>query len=121
MLRWPKGPGSIQGKCENKNRGVRITVSTSCFVPKPMTPFQWEKQDTPEEFERKQQLIKDNLRTRAIHYSWHNPQVSLIEAVLARGDRRTGAVLEAVYKKAEDYRPGMSVFLMMPGALPLRK
>ncbi|NLL39227.1 MAG: TIGR03960 family B12-binding radical SAM protein [Clostridiales bacterium] len=92
--------GVFKESAKNKNRGVRITVSTSCFVPKPMTPFQWEKQDTPEEFERKQQLIKDNLRTRAIHYSWHNPQVSLIEAVLARGDRRTGAVLEAVYKKS---------------------
>lgn len=92
--------GVFKESATNKSRGVRITVSTSCFVPKPVTPFQWEKQDTPEEFERKQQLIKDNMRTRAIHYSWHNPQVSFIEAVLARGDRKIGAVLESVYKKS---------------------
>lgn len=92
--------GVFRESAVNKSRGVRITVSTSCFVPKPVTPFQWEKQDTPEEFERKQRLIKENIRTRAINYNWHSPQVSFIEAVLARGDRRIGPVLESVYKKS---------------------
>ncbi len=78
----------------NKSRGVRITVSTSCFVPKPMTPFQWCAQDSIEQFERKQQLLKDAMKNRAISYSWHSPTVSAIEAVLARGDRRLGNALE---------------------------
>lgn len=78
----------------NKSRGVRITVSTSCFVPKPMTPFQWCAQDSMEQFRRKQQLLKDAMKNRAISYSWHSPEVSVIEAVLARGDRRLGAALE---------------------------
>ncbi len=84
----------------NKNRGVRITVSTSCFVPKPMTPFQWEGQNTMEEFRRKQQLLKDNMRSKAISYSWHDSTVSFIEAVLALGDRRLGPVLESVFRRS---------------------
>lgn len=82
----------------NKSRGVKITVSTSCFVPKPMTPFQWCAQDSMAEFERKQRLLKDNMKNRAISYSWHAPDVSFIEAVLARGDRRLSAVLERVFE-----------------------
>ncbi|MBP5166527.1 MAG: TIGR03960 family B12-binding radical SAM protein [Oscillospiraceae bacterium] len=78
----------------NKSRGVRITVSTSCFVPKPMTPFQWCAQDSIGQFERKQQMLKDAMKNRAISYSWHSPEVSAIEAVLARGDRRIGKALE---------------------------
>ena len=84
----------------NKNRGVRITVSTSCFVPKPMTPFQWEGQNTMAEFRRKQQLLKDNMRSKAISYSWHDSTVSFIEAVLALGDRRLGPVLESVFRRS---------------------
>ncbi|SHH52573.1 radical SAM family uncharacterized protein [Sporobacter termitidis DSM 10068] len=82
----------------NKARGVRITVSTSCFVPKPDTPFQWEAQVTPEEYQRRVELLRGAMRTRAITYNWHSPETSLIEAVLARGDRRIGAVLERVVK-----------------------
>jgi len=81
-----------------KSRGVRITVSTSCFVPKPHTPFQWEAQNSMAEFERKQQLLRDAMRTKAITYNWHAPDTSYIEAVLARGDRRVGKVLEQVWR-----------------------
>lgn len=81
-----------------KNRGVRITVSTSCFVPKPHTPFQWEPQDTMEEFSRKQKLLQDAMKSRAITYNWHDPDISLIEAVLSRGDRRVGRVIESVWR-----------------------
>lgn len=84
----------------NKARGVRITVSTSCFVPKPMSPFQWEAQDSMEEFLRKQQLLKDSMRSKAISYSWHDSVVSFIEAVLALGDRRLAPVLESVFKRS---------------------
>ncbi len=81
-----------------KGRGVKITVSTSCFVPKPHTPFQWEAQDTIEEFDRKQQLLRSHMRNRAITYNWHAPDTSFIEAILARGDRRIGKVLEQVWR-----------------------
>jgi radical SAM family uncharacterized protein len=82
----------------NKARGVKITVSTSCFVPKPLTPFQWCPQNTMEEFDRKQNLLKHALKSKAITYNWHSPDVSLIEAVLALGDRRLSKVLEDVFK-----------------------
>lgn len=82
----------------NKNRGVRITVSTSFFVPKPLTPFQWEAQDAMAEYRRKVELLSSCMRTRAITYNWHDPETSYIEAILARGDRRLGRVLEEVIK-----------------------
>ncbi len=81
----------------DKSRGVRVTASTSCFVPKPMTPFQWEPQDTMAEFRRKQQLLKDAMR-KSITYNWHDPETSFLEAVIARGDRRLGAVIEAAWR-----------------------
>ncbi len=83
---------------KNKTRGVRITVSTSCFIPKPLTPFQWVGQITPEEYQRRVDLLRSAIRTKAITYNWHAPETSLIEAVLARGDRRIGSVLEEVVK-----------------------
>lgn len=83
----------------NKNRGVRITVSTSCFVPKPHTPFQWDAQNTREEYLRKVELLRSNMRAKAITYNWHEPDVSLIEAVLSRGDRRLGNVLYEVWRQ----------------------
>ncbi|MGI6499105.1 MAG: TIGR03960 family B12-binding radical SAM protein [Oscillospiraceae bacterium] len=82
----------------NKSRGVRITVSTSCFVPKPHTAFQWEAQDTREEFQRKVNLIRDHLKERAITYNWHDPDTSFLEAVFARGDRRLADALELAWK-----------------------
>ena len=81
---------------KNKDRGVRLTVSTSCFVPKPHTPFQWEAQVTPGEYERRVALLRSNMRAKAIRYNWHDSETSFIEAVLARGDRRVGRVLETV-------------------------
>lgn len=81
----------------NKSHGVRITVSTSCFVPKPHTPFQWEGQNTREEFQRKVNLLRDNLRERAITYNWHDPDTSFLEAVFARGDRRLADVIETAF------------------------
>ena len=84
---------------QNKQRGVRITVSTSYFVPKPHTAFQWEPQITREEYERRVQLLRENMTTKTVTYNWHDGQTSFIEAVLARGDRRLGNVLEAVWRK----------------------
>jgi len=82
----------------NKSRGVRITVSTSCFIPKPHTPFQWEPQVTMEEYLRRVGLLRGAFRAKAITYNWHSPEQGFIEAVLARGDRRVGDVIEAVWR-----------------------
>ncbi len=82
---------------KNKNRGVRITVSTSCFVPKPHSPFQWEKQVTMEEYIRRVNLLRDNMKAKNVVYNWHDPQTSYIEATLSRGDRRMGRVIENVW------------------------
>ena len=78
---------------KGKNRGVKVTVSTSTFVPKPFTPFQWDAQDDIESVVLKQQNLKKNISKKQINYNWHESKVSLLEAVFARGDRRLGKVL----------------------------
>ena len=78
----------------NKKRGLRIHVATAYFVPKPFTAFQWEKQIPPEEYTRRQRLLKNAMLSRSVEYNWHEASLSSLEAVLARGDRRLGAVLE---------------------------
>ena len=83
----------------NKKRGVRIHVATAYFVPKPFTPFQWEKQISPEEYIRRQRLLKEHLPSKSIEYNWHAADLSRLEAVLARGDRRLCAVLEEAVKR----------------------
>ena len=83
---------------KNKNRGVRITVSTSCFVTKPHSPFQWEKQNTMDEYIAKVNLLRENIKAKNVVYNWHDPQTSYIEATLSRGDRRMGKVIENVWR-----------------------
>ena len=83
----------------NKARGVRITVSTSCFVPKPHSPFQWERQVTMEEYKRKVNLLRENIKAKNVTYNWHDPDTSFIEAVLSRGDRRIADVIEEVWRR----------------------
>lgn len=78
----------------NRARGVRITVSTSCFVPKSHTPFQWESQNSREEYQRKVTLLRHAIKSRSITYKWHDPETSFLEAVFSRGDRRLANVLE---------------------------
>lgn len=70
-----------------------ITISTSSFVPKPFTPFQWVGQNTTTQFEEKQSFLQDCLRIKNVRYDWHEPQLSFLEAIFARGDRRLGKVL----------------------------
>ena len=83
----------------NKSRGLRITVSTSFFVPKPFTPFQWEAQITRDEYHRRVELLRNSIKNKSIQYNWHEMETSYIEAVLARGDRRLGKLLETVWRK----------------------
>ena len=83
----------------NKQRGVRITVSTSWFVPKPHTAFQWEPQISKEEYERRVKLLREAITTKTVTYNWHDSDTSFLEAVLARGDRRMCKVLETAWRK----------------------
>ena len=78
----------------NKKRGLRVHVATAYFVPKPHTPFQWEPQITPEEYLRRCKLLKSHFYAKCIEYDYHSPDLSRLEAVFARGDRRVGPVIE---------------------------
>ena len=81
----------------NRKRGLTINLATAYFVPKPFTPFQWEAQITPEEYLRRVHLLQSELRSRSIDYRYHESDLSRLEAVMARGDRRLGPVIrEAV-------------------------
>ena len=82
----------------NKKRGLRVHVATAYFVPKPHTPFQWEKQITPEEYLRRCRLLKSHFYSKSIEYNYHAPDLSRLEAVFARGDRRLGTVIEEAVK-----------------------
>ena len=82
----------------NKKRGLRVHVATAYFVPKPFTPFQWEQQITPQEYLRRCKLLKEHFYSKSIEYDYHSPDLSCLEAVFARGDRRLGPVIEAAVK-----------------------
>ena len=84
-----------QANATNKKRGLRVHVATAYFVPKPHTPFQWEKQITPEEYLRRCKLLKSHFYSKSITYDYHEPDLSRLEAVMARGDRRLAPVIEA--------------------------
>lgn len=82
---------------EERAKNINITTSTSSFIPKPFTPFQWAKQDSREEIVRKQDILKATIKNRKIKYNWHDNRASYLEGVFARGDRRLlPAVIEAV-------------------------
>ena len=83
---------------ELRNKGLRVTVSASSFVPKPFTPFQWAAQDDIETLREKQHLIKNEIHDKAIVYNWHESTLSVLEGVFARGDRRLGRVLVRAQK-----------------------
>ena len=83
----------IKGK-----RGVKVTISVACFVPKPYTPFQWFGQVPLAEFERRQHLLKEHITDRAITFNYHDARLSVIEGAFARGDRRLARVLEQAWR-----------------------
>ena len=82
----------------NKKRGLRVHVATAYFVPKPHTPFQWEQQIEPAEYLRRCKLLKEHFYSKSIEYNYHAPDLSRLEAVMARGDRRLGPVIEAAVR-----------------------
>ena len=83
----------------NRARGLTVSVSVAGFVPKPHTPFQWVAQVPREEFQRKYMFLKDNFHIKNVTYNWHDPSVSFLEGVFARGDRRLGAALYEAWKR----------------------
>jgi len=92
---------------EERNGKVQIVSSTSFFIPKPFTPFQWAKMFTKEEFLEKAYLvrnaIKGQLNQKSIKYNWHEADTSVIEGVLARGDRRLSKAILSIYQKGSIY------------------
>ncbi len=92
---------SCRGLPGEYNKALSITLSTSCFIPKPFTPFQWEPMEGIDALMAKQHHLKDRIkkRTRKITYNYHDAKLSLIEAVLARGDRRLGKVIYTAWEK----------------------
>ena len=81
-----------------KGKGVTVNISVACFVPKPFTPFQFEPQDTLEQFVEKQKLLLSTVASRKISISYHDADTSRVEAILARGDRRLAAAIEKVWQ-----------------------
>ena len=79
-------------------RGLRINVSLSTFIPKPFTPFEWERFVSREEVQRKLDIIKKKLFIKGVSVNWNDYDLSLMEAVLARGDRKVGKVILNAYK-----------------------
>ena len=84
---------------EERAKNINITVSTSSFVPKPFTAFQWEAQDTREMLIKKQDALKAAIPSKRIRYNWHDSKTSYLEGVFARGDRRLGKVLLEAHKQ----------------------
>lgn len=84
---------------EKRGKSVQISVSTATFVPKPFTPFEFEPQATPEEIKEKQEHLFKSLTSRKIRLSTHQSYTSILEAVLARGDRRLGKAIYTAWKK----------------------
>ena len=96
-----------------------VTISMACFIPKPFTPFQWEAQDTMERLLEKQALLSSKIKDRRIKYSFHDVDVSRLEAVFARGDRRLSRAIYAAHKAGAkfdswdecfDYQKWLAVF-----------
>ena len=81
---------------------MEITASSSFFVPKPFTPFQWAPMCTAEEYTRRAHLVNDEfkaqLNRKSLKYNWHDANVTVLEGIMARGDRRIGKVIEEAYR-----------------------
>lgn len=84
----------------NKHKQPKVTLSVACFIPKPHTPFQWEGQNTMEELEEKQRFLLEKIKSdRKVKFNYHDADVSQIEAIFARGDRRLGKALLLAHER----------------------
>lgn len=98
------------GRTYHKNN-ASVTVSVGGFVPKPFTPFQWFGQNTVAELQRKIGLLRDDLkRNKAVQLKWHDAKASIVEALLSRGDRRVGAVIEDVWRQGGTFQEWSEYF-----------
>ena len=92
---------------EQRRGKVQVVASTSFFVPKPFTPFQWAKMCTKEEFLDRAYIVRNKIKTmlnqKSLKYNWHEADLTVLEGVLARGDRKVAAVIEAAYRKGALY------------------
>ena len=92
---------------EQRHGKVQVTASTSFFVPKPFTPFQWAPMCTKEQFLERASIVnhrmKEMLNKKSLRYNWHEADVTVLEGVLARGDRRVAAVIEEAYRQGAIY------------------
>ena len=89
----------IYARKKSRLASLRISVSVSTFIPKPFTPFQWERQATREEIAEKVSYLHSALRIKGVSFSWNDYDLSQAEAVLARGDRKLSKLLETIYHK----------------------
>ena len=92
---------------DQRNGKVQVVASTSFFVPKPFTPFQWAQMSTKEEFLGKARVVNhkmhEMLNHKSLKYNWHEADVTVLEGVLARGDRNVAAVIEEAYRQGALY------------------
>ena len=88
---------------ELRKGNLKVTASTSCFVPKPFTPFQWVGQNGIDEFYEKIELLKAQIRDPKVKYRYHEPETSRIEAIIARGDRKVGRLIERAFFKGQKF------------------
>lgn len=98
-----------------KGKGVTVSISASCFVPKPFTPFQWEPQDTMEELRAKQKHLVASVTTKKISLSWHEAETSFLEAVFARGIAAYVQSLKKLTAGAVIWTLGRSILISPPG------
>lgn len=84
---------------EERKGNLKVTASASCFVPKPFTPFQWVGQESMDEFYRKIYLVKNNIKDNKVTFNYHDPKLSFLEAVIARGDRRISKLILRAWEK----------------------
>lgn len=90
---------SLYRECHTAKKPLSVTVSASTFVPKPFTPFQWEEQISAAEIVRRQRLLKDALREIKVNFNYHDKDMSMLEAVFARGDETLSPVIKSAYEK----------------------
>ena len=86
-------------KAKGSSKGINVTVSVSNFVPKPHTPFQWMSMDSMEMIRQKQELLKKEVRGKGLTLRWHDAELSIMEGIFARGDRRLGQVILKAWQK----------------------
>ncbi|TET74028.1 MAG: TIGR03960 family B12-binding radical SAM protein [Dehalococcoidia bacterium] len=95
-----EGIVSLVRKIKNTGKGrINVRVNASTFVPKPHTPFQWVAQASQQELAERQQVLRAGLRKGGVHLSWQDPEVSLLEGALSRGDRRLAGVIQSAWKQ----------------------